>query len=114
MNILVYGMDFRDFVRKKYTNHSIRFKSIVSFKQFSYTFINKRKKMESTIIYVYIYIYGYSIIEMHDRYYEKSREKVGRGSRIRNYDFDRNGHVDRTWVSFMKVARRSRRWRQLW
>lgn len=63
---------------------------------------------------MYIYIYGYSIIEMHDRYYEKSREKVGRGSRIRNYDFDRNGHVDRTWVSFMKVARRSRRWRQLW
>lgn len=65
-------------------------------------------------LHMYIYIYGYSIIEMHDRYYEKSKEKVGRGSRIRNYDFDRNGHVDRTWVSFMKVARRSRRWRQLW
>lgn len=38
----------------------------------------------------------------------------GGGREIRDHDFDRNGHVVRTWVSFMKVARRSRRWRQLW
>lgn len=26
------------------------------------------------------------------------------GGEIRNHDFDRNGHVDRTWVSFMKPS----------
>lgn len=104
------GWIFEILFEKKYTNHSIRFKSIVSFR---IRLLIKERKWNRRL-YMYVYIYGYSIIEMHDRYYQKSREKVGRGSRIRNYDFDRNGHVDRTWVSFMKVARRSRRWRQLW
>lgn len=61
MNILVYGMDFRDFVRKKYTNHSIRFKSIVSF---FYNFrirllIKGRKWNRRLYIYIYIWIFDH-------------------------------------------------------